>query len=440
MFGLRVEEEFINDASAATGLRGSTPGWALLLLIIAGLGTFVVWAMFFEIEEVTRGMGRVVPSQQVQIVQNLEGGIVRSISVSEGEQVEKGQVLLVIDDTAAAADRGSLLEREVGLLAEEVRLRAEVDFDREPEFPPTLQVRGGSAVLAQMQVLNARFESYDRDLALLESRLEQKLAALDELTARLKRLKTIIAPLNEELELTERLAETGGVPFVDLLRLRGRMAEIEGDLVVANAQIPALESEILEARREIEAAHARFVLTARQRLAELGVELAVVREALRAAQDRVTRTQLLAPASGIVNAVNVSTVGQVAEPGRPLVEIVPVNDTLEVEVNIQPKDVAFIKPGDQASVKITAYDYVVYGALLGEVARIGADTILDAEGREYFQVVISTKDPNLRHDSTDLPMTAGMQASVDIQTGTRTVMSYLLGPVFRLQTEALRER
>lgn len=439
MFGLRVEEEFINDASAALGLRGSTPGWALLLLIIAGLGAFIAWAMFFEVEEVTRGLGRVVPSQQVQVVQNLEGGIVRSINVSEGEEVDKGQVLLVIDDTVATADRGSLLERERGLLAEEVRLRAEVDFNREPEFPTTLQVRGGSAVLAQMQVLNARFESYDREVALLESRLEQKHAALEELLARRKRLETIIVPLQEELDFTERLAKTGGVPLVDLLRLRGRMAEIQGDLGVANAQSPALESEIMEASREIEAARARFVLTARQRLAELGVELAVVREALRAAQDRVTRTQLLAPERGIVNAVNVSTVGQVAEPGRPLVEIVPIDDTLEIEVNIQPKDVAFIKLGDQASVKITAYDYVVYGALSGQVARIGADTILDAEGQMYFQVVISTQDATLRHEGTDLPITAGMQASVDIQTGTRTVMSYLLGPVFRLQKEAFRE-
>lgn len=439
MFGPRTQEEFMVNPGRARRLGTARGAWLLLLLIGGGIAAFLVWASWFEIDEVTRGEGRVVPSRQIQVVQTLEPAIVRRIEVAEGDSVEAGQVLMLVDDTAAVAERGELLEREAALMAEEWRLHAEIALDRDPELPADLQQRAPTAVLAEMEVLQSRVLQLDGELAVLEDRLAQKKAALEELLADRAKQESIIAPLREEADLTEDLATRGAVPRIELLRLRSKLAELEGNLAVGRAQEPTLQAAIREAGNEIAVARSGYVLTARQRLAKLGLELAVVRETLRAATDKVTRTQLVAPIRGTVNAVNVTTLGEVVEPGRPLVEIVPVDDSLQVEVDILPKDVAFIRPGEKASVKITAYDYLVYGAMEGEVARIGADTIRTQDGREFFRVTIRTDRSDLGSGDNLLPVTPGMRARVDIQTGRRSVLSYLLAPVLRIRSEALRE-
>ncbi len=182
------------------------------------------------------------------------------------------------------------------------------------------------------------------------------------------------------------------------------------------------------------------MLTARQRLAQLQVELAVVQETLRSANDRVTRAQLRAPVRGTVNTINAKTIGAVVQPGAPLVEIVPLDDRLLIEADLGPRDIAFVKTGERASVKISAYDYLVYGALDGEVIRIGADTISTREGVEFFRVIVRTDRSFLGSEEDPLPITPGMIASVDIQTGEKTVLSYLAKPILRAQAEALRER
>jgi adhesin transport system membrane fusion protein len=420
-------------------VRTGGGGWWLILLILGGIGAFLAWATLSEIEEVTRATGRVVPSRQVQVVQSLEGGIVRRIDVRQGDVVEAGQVLMQIDDTALSSQRGELLRQEAALLAEEVRLRAEVAFDRAPAFPDPLRARAPEAILAEMDVLTSRFDQLDREISVLEAQLDQRRGDLAELLAGRTKMETVIEPLREELALTEDLAASGAVPRIELLRLRSRIAELEGDLAVGRAQEPNLVAAIAEAETQIEVARAAYVTAARTRLARLGVELAVVQESLRAAEDRVTRTELRAPVRGTVNAMNVTTVGQVVQPGAALAEIVPEGDALEIEVNVPPGDVAFIRPGDAASVKISAYDYLVYGALEGEVARIGADTIRDGEGREFFQLTILTDRTDLGRGGESLPVTPGMTATVDIQTGRRTVLSYLVQPVLRMRSEALRE-
>ena len=440
MFGQRPDEEFINDPSSVGRLGTSRTHWMLILLILAGIGVFLAWAYLFEIEEVTRGEGRVVPAQQVQTVQSLDAGLVSSIDVHEGDIVEEGQTLMTIDDTAATAQLGELREREAGLLAEEIRLRAEVAFDRTPEFPDALEKRAPQAVLAELDVLNSRFDQYDNEIGVLQNKLIQKRAQLDELLARRAKLQAVIAPLEEEVALTRVLAANRAVPKIELLRLESRLAELQGDLAVGRAQEPTLKAAIAEAESELNVAKSAYIVSARQRLATLGVELAVVREGIRAATDKVTRTALRAPIRGTVNVVSVSTLGQVVEPGRPLVEIVPLDDSLLIEVEIAPQDVAFIQPGEKASVKISAYDYLLYGALQGQVDRIGADTVETAEGRDFFRVTIKTETTALEHAGQQYPVSPGMRATVDIQTGRRSVLSYLMAPVLRLQSEALRER
>jgi adhesin transport system membrane fusion protein len=440
MFGTRDEDEFINDVEAARAYRRGGGTWPALLVAAAGIGAFLAWAAVFEIEEVTSARGRVVPTSEVQVVQSLEGGIVREIAVGEGDLVEAGQVLIEIDDTTAAAERGELLEREAGLLAEAARTEAEAEGRDEIVFPPGLAERAPGAVAAEEQVFRSRRAQLQSELQVLEDQLAQRRSALEELRANRARTEAVLAPLREELALTEDLSARGAVPQIELFRLQSRVAELEGDLGVADAGEPKLQAELNEARSQIETARRAYVLTARERLARLGVELAVVTEALRAATDRVTRTRLRAPVRGTVNTISANSVGAVVQPGAPLVEIVPVEDGLRIEAEVRPQDVAFIRPGHSASVKITAYDFTVYGALAGEVLRIGADTVEDREGAEVFKVTVSTESTVLVRGGQSYPITPGMVAQVDIQTGRKTVLSYLAKPILRAQAEALRER
>lgn len=440
MFGPGQDAEFINDISGAELVDRSGTPWRLLFVVLAGVGAFMAWAFFYEIEEVTRGLGRVIPSSQVQVVQSLEGGIVRAIDVVEGDTVEAGAVLMQLDDTSFAAQLGELREQEAALLAEKARLQAEAALVETLSFPGSLETRAPLATGAEREVFLARRLQLNQEMTVLRNRLGQRRAELAELDALREKIAFTLDPLDAEIALSEELFERGAVPEIELLRLRSRRAELSGDLVIAQASAPRVAASIAEAESEIEAARASYVSSARERLARLQVELAVVQEGIRAADDRVTRTAVRAPTRGTVNTVNVATIGAVVQPGAALVEIVPIDDRLLIEVDIRPQDVAFIRPGEAASVKITAYDYLVYGALDGQVTRIGADTIENAQGEQFFRIVVETDQAHLGTDAERLEIIPGMVASVDIQTGRKTVLEYLSKPVLRAQAEALRER
>ncbi len=440
MFGNRVEDEFANTvAGAQVAVSDLGPG-RLLLVMALGFAAFVFWAATYEIEESARADGRVIPSQQVQVVQSLEGGIIRSIDVAEGDQVEAGQVLMQIDDTRFASERGELRERETAILAEVARLRAEAQSQPELTFDAALIARSPLATQAEKQLFVSRRNQLAQEVEVLGNQLTQRRSALDELRAERTRTRNILAPLAEEIAQTEGLVTRGLVPQVELLRLKSRFAELNGDLAVSQAREPRLKAAIAEVENQITAARSAYVLSARQRLAQLQLELAVVQETLRRADDRVSRAQLRAPVRGTINTINATTIGAVVQPGAPLVEVVPSDDSLLIEASLGPRDIAFVRTGESASVKISAYDYLVYGALEGEVVRIGADTISTPEGLEFFKVIVRTKKSYLGTDDAPLPITPGMIATVDIQTGQKTVLSYLAKPILRARSEALRER
>lgn len=440
MFQTGQDNEFINNISGSELVDRTNSHWRLLFLLLIGIGGFLVWAYYFEIEEVTRGPGRVIPSTQIQVVQSLEGGIVRSIDVAEGQSVEEGEVLMQLDDTGFSSQLGELLEKESALLAEKARLEAEAADASDFVFPDGLTDRNPLATAAEREVFLSRRSQLDQELRVLENRLSQRRAELAELSALREKIGTTLAPLDEEIALSEELAARGAVPQIELLRLKSRRAELSGDLIIAQASEPRIRASIREAESQIEAARASYVSSARERLARLQVELAVVLEGLRAATDRVTRTAVRAPTKGTVNTVNVTTIGAVVQPGAALIEIVPADDRLLVEVDIRPQDVAFIRPGEQASVKITAYDYLIYGSLDGRVTRIGADTIENAQGEQFFRIVVETDRAELGTEEEPLEIIPGMVATVDIQTGRKSVLSYLGKPVLRASAEALRER
>lgn len=310
----------------------------------------------------------------------------------------------------------------------------------EIRFPEDLLSTNPQAAAAEMEVFLTRRKQLDHELEVLNTRLLQRESELAELEARQLKTRKMITPLREEIALTEPMARSGAVPRIELLRLTSKLAAMEGDLAVGEAAKNRLQAAMTQARTEISVARSGYVLTAQQRLAQLQVELAVVEEALRAASDRVARTQIRSPTRGTINALGVTTIGAVVSPGQALAEIVPADDGLVVEANLRPADVAFVKPGAEVSVKITAYDYLVYGALTGHVARIGADTITAEDGSEFFRVVIETDRNHLGTQDAPLPISSGMVATVDILTGRKTVLDYLLHPIRRARFEALREQ
>lgn len=437
MFSLRSEEEdFVNRPGGQDAGRGL---WFLLLLVIALIGGFVFWAATFEIEEVTRASGRVVPSSQVQTVQAPEGGIVAAIHVAEGDVVSPGQVLFQIDDTTVLSNLGELEQRHQALSAELIRLRAEAERLETLVFPAEANLNS-RLVAAETAVFRTRRSQLGLEVSVLRDRLLQREAELIELIAKRAQLEAVAAPLRREAEISEGLFEKGSVPEIEILRLRGQLAEINGNITVSEATELRVKASISETQKQIESAEASYGLAARERISVVLADLAVVEETLRAARERVSRTELRAPVRGTVNRITVTNVGSVVQPAVVLAEIVPLDDSLLIEAEVSPRDLAFVRVGANASVKITAYDYLRYGDLSAHVDRIGADALNNADGVPYFQVMLRTEQTALQGDSGALDISPGMVASIDIQSGRKTVLEYLIRPVLRAQHEALRER
>ncbi|MEM1075753.1 MAG: HlyD family type I secretion periplasmic adaptor subunit [Pseudomonadota bacterium] len=438
MFTLRRnEEEFINRPGGSDAGRGL---WLLLLGVLGLLAGFVVWASVFELEEVTRATGRVVPSTQVQSVQAPEAGVVAAITVSEGDVVEPGQVLFQIDDTGVQSSLGELEQRTQALTAELIRVRAEARAESSLDFTEA-DILNDRVVAAEQAIFETRREQLALELDVLGDRLSQRQAELMELKAQQDRLRAVVAPLKREVEISEELYEDGTLSEIEILRLRARLAETEGDIAVLSASEARAVAAVAEIETQIVSARSAYVLAAKERISIILGDLAVAEEALRAARDRVSRTALRAPVRGTVNRISVANTGSVVQSGMVLAEIVPLDDSLLVEAQVNPRDVAFVRVGAPASVKITAYDYLRYGDLAATVERIGADALQSDEGNTFFQVMLRTDDDALSSTEGDsFPISPGMIASIDIQSGTKTVLEYLVQPVLRAQHEALRER
>ena len=408
---------YANDIRAAVQLR--TPKtlrmllWGFLALFI----TFLVWAHFAVLEEVKRGNGKVVPSRQIQVVQSLEGGIVGDILVQEGTVVQQGQSLMRIDDTKFAAELGEIRERRASMAARVARLDAEANGRTEIVFPDQTEDVAPAAVATEKSVFKTRSQKVAQDI--------------DVLNQQITRLTQSSALLDRELTLTRKLYEQKVVPEIEMLRLERQSAEAKG--------------QIAEAKSKIATTVSTFRAQADEDLAKSRGDLAVLDENIKSAQDRVRRTDLRSPVRGIVNKLNVTTIGAVVQPGANVMDIVPLDDTLLVEGKIRPQDIAFIRPGQDAVVKISAYDSSVYGHLDGKVERISADTILDDKGEAaqrpetYYRVMVRTEKNHLGTEESPLPIIPGMITTVEVLTGKKSVLDYIMKPARTLRDDALRE-
>ncbi len=435
--------DFARDAEAALHQAPSHRSALFVLLLIGLLGTFFAWAYYADVEEVTRGEGRVIPSSKTQIVQSLEGGIVKGIQIAEGDTVKAGQVLLRIDDTGFSSDLGELEAKQTTLKAQITRLRAEASGKdiKDLAFPEILTKTGSDAVANETNLFRIRKVSLENQINVLGDRLEQKELELAELEQTEKRIKNSLSIAKEEHGIKKPLADRGIVPKTDLLKLEREISDLEGQLATTQTSIPRAKAAIREAGRLAEERRLEFRQSAQEELNTRLSELSVVEQTLRGASDRVDRTEIRSPVEGVVNKLHVNTVGGVVRASEPLVEITPVEDDLLVEVRIQPKDIAFISPGQAALVKLSAYDFTVYGGLDAKVEVISSDSIVDEANQEsYYLVTVRAVESTVKKGTENLPVLPGMVATVDIITGNKSILDYLLKPILKAKQEALSER
>jgi adhesin transport system membrane fusion protein len=438
----RSDFAFANNLRAAVELE--TPRAPRLIvrasLVFLALGLF--WAYFAVLDEVTRGQARVIPSRQMQIVQSLEGGLVQGIGVTEGDIVAPGQALMRIDDTAFGVQLGEISERRAALRARVARLEREVRGENADAatFPDDLRRDQPQTVASELALAAARARKVAQDVEVLDQQLGQKLKEREELAAQARRLAAGKPLLDRELTITRRLFSQRVVPEIEMLRLERQATELTGQTEVNQSSLLKAEGAIAEASARRDAVALTFRAAAEEDLTKTRSDLAVIEETIRAAQDRLRRTELKSPVRGIVNKVHLTTIGAVVTPGAALVEIVPLDDTLLLEAQIRPQDIGFIRADQEAVVKITAYDSAAFGSLQGKVERISADTSTDSRGESFYRVVVRTNTPFLGSDTNRLPIIPGMIGTVEILTGRKSVLSYLLKPARLLRDEALRER
>nr|WP_283939544.1 MULTISPECIES: HlyD family type I secretion periplasmic adaptor subunit [Pseudomonas] len=409
--------------------------WALV-----GFALFLgLWAHFAEIDEVTRGEGKAIPSSKVQKIQNLEGGIVSQIFVHEGQVVQAGESLMRLDPTRFQSNVGETEADRLAMFLRVERLSAEVE-DRELRIPDDVRAKVPGQAGSEEALFHSRQQQLKDEVAGLEQQLVQKQQELREFASKQAQYRNSLELLRQEIAMSAPLVGQGAMSQVELLRLKRAEVENRGQLDATSLAIPRAEAAIKEVERKVAETRARFRSDALKELNEARTDLSKAEATGKALEDRVNRTLVTSPVRGIVKQLLVNTIGGVIQPGSDLVEIVPLDDTLLVEARIRPQDIAFLHPGQKAMVKFTAYDYTIYGGLPAELEQIGADTVTDEDGNSFYLIKLRTRKSHLGSDEKPLLIIPGMVASVDIMTGKKSILSYLLKPILRARAEALRER
>ena len=431
--------DFMDDVRQAT-LRGAHPMANLLFWTCAiFLLIMLIWASVAELDEVTAGQGKVIPSSQVQTIQNLEGGIISEILVHEGDIVQKGEIMMRIDDTGFASSYSEKRTRFLTLQAGIARLQAEIQ-DESPVFPADVTTEAPEIIESENNLYLSRQEELQNTVDIFKQQVTQKEQELKELKSRKEQTARTYKLSKQELDLTKPLLKKGVVSKVEILRLEREVNNIRGEMDFAAIAVPKAESAIREANSRLEEAIVKFRSTALNELAEKKEEYSRLSEVMRAVKDQVDRTTVKAPVRGTVKQVLVTTVGGVIQPGMDLIEVVPLEDSLLVEAKIRPKDIAFIRPNQKAKVKITAYDYSIFGGLDAELVHIGVDTVADEKGEPFYHIRVRTNKNHLERKGEIYPIIPGMVASVDILTGKKTVLDYILKPFRKMSENAMRER
>lgn len=416
---------------------------AALLIIGALFAAFVVWASLAEVDEIARGEGKVIPASKTQIVQASEAGIVEEIAVKIGQTVKKNDLIIRLDDTLNESSLGEQQAKARTLGARIARLKQEQEGRiNEPLTCPDQLIETAPQICENEQkLLVARRQNFDAKLSVLKSRLDQREKELEEAKVNVQRLTESLAVSDREAELVSSMVKRKLMAQTDQIRVDREQTELRGQLNLAQETIKRTESAIVEARLQVDEFGLQLQQEALDELTQALAELSVVDETIRGASDRVARTDIRSPVDGIVNTLDVNTLGAFVQPGTVVAGIVPTSETLLVEARVSPRDVAFIRPDQKALIKISAYDFSIYGGLDGKVQNITADSLVDQNtGEPYYQVRVSTDRSELEKDGQTYSIIPGMISTVEIITGRKTILSYLLKPINKARNEALRER
>ena len=397
----------------------------------------LIWASMAKVDEITRGDARVISSHQLQLVQSLDGGVVSEIRVQEGQLVEKDQLLLKIDETRANSGVRESAAQGFALRARQARLRALAEGGA---FQPPADSGNPDErriVDEERRLYETRLSELNTMVAINEQQLHQREQELGEMRSRKAAAERSLDLSLQELGKTKPLLATGAVSEVDILRLDREVSRSRGDAEQAGAQIARVQASISEAQRKIQETELTFRNDARKELAEVMGKINALNEGAVALNDKVDKSQIKSPVRGRVQRLLANTVGGVVQPGKDIVEIVPLDDVLVLEAKVLPKDIAFIHPGQAATVKFTAYDFSIYGGMAATVENISPDTVVDDKGNAFYSVRVRTTQAKF---DDKLPIIPGMTAEVDVLTGNKSVLSYLLKPVLKAKAYALRER
>ncbi|MVW75689.1 HlyD family type I secretion periplasmic adaptor subunit [Pseudomonas xionganensis] len=408
-------------------------------VVSACLITALLWANFAVLEEVTTGEGKAIPSSKVQVIQNLEGGIVTDIFVREGQVVEKGDVLMRLDDTRFLSNQGEAEADRLALIARIERLTAEAE-GRSIAMPQEILSQAPQLAEDELALYRSRQGRLQSEQRTLGEQLRQKTQELAEFRAKAQQYRSSLGLVQQELNMSQPLVASGAISEVEILRLRRSMVELRGSLDATNLAIPRAESAMAEIKSKIEESELAFRSEAFRELNDARTELQKINATSVAIQDRVSRTTVVSPVRGVIKQLKVNTIGGVVQPGNDMLEIVPLDDSLLIEAKVRPQDVAFLHPGQKAMVKFSAYDFTIYGGLKANLELISADTITDEEGNSFYLIQVRTDKSHLGSEEHPLLIIPGMVATVDIITGEKSVLDYLLKPVLKARSEALRER
>ena len=430
--------DYMNDTSAAVLEKVPARSHRILWLLFAFIVVALIWSAFATVDEVTTGAGKIIPTSQIQVVQNLEGGIVSKILVREGERVEKGQIIIQIDDTRFASSYKEARAQMISLQLKLDRLLAEIDGS-----PLQMSIEDSDypdLVKEELSLFQSRQTEFQTGLEILQQQYKQSEQELKALESQTRQLSNNYQLANRELQLTKPLIKEGAVSEVEVLRLQRQVNELNGQLQSARLNIPSLQAKVSEVASKLDEYRISFKVKAQDELNKVRAELSRMTESNVALEDRVTRTAVRAPMMGIVKQLKINTIGGVIQPGMDLVEIVPLDDSLLIEAKIRPKDIAFVHPGQKAKVKLTAYDFSIYGGLDAQLEHISADTITDENEESFYLIRVRTNQNKFIFQGDELPIIPGMTAEVDILTGEKSILSYLFKPIIKAKQRALRER
>lgn len=425
----------ISEAMLEQAPRGASALlWVMALFILAAL----LWANWATLDEITRGNGEIIPSRQLQVVQNLEGGIVSDILVREGDLVDRGQVLMRIEDKRFVSSVKESEVRGLELRAKAARLSAEAGgeaLEVPEEFPEEYKY----LLDQEINLYETRQQELKANLAVLGRQRDQRSQEMKEAQSRQQQVRRSYDLLLREMRITEPLLSEGVISEVEYLRLKRQVNDLRGELSSIELSLPRIQSTIDEIEQKRSEMELQFRNTARAELNDVLAERARLQQTLSGMQDRIRRTEVRAPIKGTIKQLLINTIDGVVRPGDPLLNIVPWEDRLLIEARIRPSDIGQLRVGQPAIVKVSAYDFSIYGGLPAKLIYISPSTILDEKDETYYLVRLETENPFLG-ENRELPLMAGMTVSVDIVTGEKTVMQYLLKPITKARQRALTER